>query len=78
MSCILHNYYVSPIRFFSYLNEAHHLPFKGCEYNSGILYTIWQVIANFHGKSENALKINFCGFKLRDSNQSWGIALHKQ
>ena len=27
---------------------------------------------NFRGKSEKALKINFCGFKFRDSNQSRG------
>ena len=33
---------------------------------------------NFRGKSEKALKINFCGFKFRDSNQSRGVApLHK-
>ena len=25
---------------------------------------------NFHGKSEKTLKINFCGFKFRGSNQS--------
>ena len=30
---------------------------------------------NFHGKSEKALKINFRGFKFRDSNQSRGVAL---
>ena len=45
-------------------------------------YTIlWQVIvvgANFHGKSEKALKINFHGFKFHDSNQSRGMALHKR
>ena len=40
-------------------------------------YTIWQVIfvgANFCGKSEKALKVNFCGFKFHDSNQSRGVA----
>ena len=44
--------------------------------------TVWRVIfvgANFHGKSEKALKINFRGFKFRDSNQSRGVAqLHKR
>ena len=44
--------------------------------------TVWRVIfvrANFHAKSEKALKINFCSFKFRDSNQSRGMALlHKQ
>ena len=35
--------------------------------------------SNFRGKSENALKINFRGFKFRDSNQSKGVALlHKR
>ena len=35
--------------------------------------------SNFHGKSEKALKIIFCGFKFRDSNQSRGVALlHKR
>ena len=35
--------------------------------------------SNFHGKSEKALKINFRGFKFRDSNQSRGVALlHKR
>ena len=35
--------------------------------------------SNFHGKSEKALKINFRGFKFRDSKQSRGVALlHKQ
>ena len=44
-------------------------------------HTVWWVIfvgASFHGKSEEALKINFCGFKFRDSNQSRGVALHKR
>ena len=44
-------------------------------------YTIWWVIfvgSNFHGKSEKALKINFCGFKFHDSSQSRGVALHKR
>ena len=44
--------------------------------------TVWRVIfvgTNFRGKSEKALKINFYGFKIRDSNQSRGMALlHKQ
>ena len=42
---------------------------------------VWRVIfvgANLRGKPENALKINFCGFKFRDSNQSRGVALHKR
>ena len=30
---------------------------------------------NFRGKSEKALKINFCGCNFRDSNQSRGVAL---
>ena len=35
--------------------------------------------ANFRGKSIKTLKINFHGFKFRDSNQSGGVALlHKQ
>ena len=34
--------------------------------------------ANFRGKSEKALKINFRGFILRDSNESRGVALHKR
>ena len=35
--------------------------------------------ANFRVKSEKALKINFRGFKFRDSNPSRGVALlHKQ
>ena len=35
--------------------------------------------ANFRGKSEKALKINFRGFKFCDSNQSRGVALlHKR
>ena len=42
-----------------------------------ILYRM-AVGANFHGKSEKALKINFRGFKFHDSNQSRGVALHKQ
>ena len=46
------------------------------------LHTVWWVIfvgSNFHGKSEKALKINFRGFKFRDSNQSRGVALlHKR
>ena len=44
-----------------------------------VRYCIWWVIcvANFHEKSEKALKIKFCGFKFRDSNQSRGMALHK-
>ena len=33
--------------------------------------------ANFCGKSEKALKINFCGLKFGDSNHSRGMALHK-
>ena len=33
----------------------------------------------FHRKSEKAFKINFCGFKFCDSNQSRGMALlHKR
>ena len=44
--------------------------------------TVWRVIfvgSNFRGKSEKALKINFCGFNFRDSNQSRGVALlHKR
>ena len=43
--------------------------------------TVWRVIlgANFRGKSEKVLKINFHGFKFRDSNQSRGVALlHKR
>ena len=42
----------------------------------GLYYTVWRVIfvgSNFCGKSEKALKINFRGFKFRDSNQSRGI-----
>ena len=38
--------------------------------------TVWRVIfmgANFRGKFEKALKINFRGFKFRDSNQSRGM-----
>ena len=31
--------------------------------------------ANFRGKSEKALKINFRGFEFHDSNQSRGVAL---
>ena len=31
--------------------------------------------SNFRGKSEKALKINFRGFKFRDSNRSRGVAL---
>ena len=35
--------------------------------------------ANFCGKSEKALRINFRGFKFHgDSNQSRGVALHKR
>ena len=33
--------------------------------------------SNFRGKSEMALKINFCGFKFYDNNQSRDVALHK-
>lgn len=35
---------------FFYLNEAHHLPFKGCGYNSGILhvYTVFFPQHNSH------------------------------
>ena len=44
--------------------------------------TVWRVIfmgSNFRGKSKKALKINFRGFKFRDSNQSRGVALlHKR
>ena len=44
--------------------------------------TVWRVIfvgSNFRGKSEKTLKINFRGFKFRDSNQSRGVALlHKR
>ena len=44
--------------------------------------TVWRVIfvgSNYRGKSEKALKINFRGFKFRDSNQSRGMALlHKR
>ena len=47
---------------------------KICTNLSGIIYnTVWQlnfVGANFRGKSEKALKINFRGFEFRDSNQS--------
>ena len=49
------------------------------ERNSGFsLATVWRVIfvgTNFHGKSEKAFKINFRGFKFRDSNQSRDVAL---
>ena len=41
------------------------------------MHTVWQVIfvgANFREKSKMALKINFYGFKFRDSNQSRGVA----
>ena len=37
--------------------------------------TVWRVIflsANFRGKAEKALKIDFRGFKVCDSNQSRG------
>ena len=35
--------------------------------------------SNFRGKSEKAHKINFRGFKFRESNQSRGVALlHKR
>ena len=34
--------------------------------------------ANFCGKSEKTLKISFHDFKFCDSNQSRGVALHKQ
>ena len=48
----------------------------------GVYYTVWWVIfvgSNFHGKSEKALKINFRGFKFRNSNQSRGmVLLHKR
>ena len=44
--------------------------------------TVWRVIfvgSNFRGKSEKTLKINFRGFKFRDSNQYRGVAvLHKR
>ena len=34
--------------------------------------------SNLRWKSEKVLKINFCAFKFRDSNQSRGVALlHK-
>ena len=50
--------------------------------HSTLLGTVWRVIfggANFRGKSEKALRINFRGFKFRgDSNQSRGVTLHKQ
>ena len=52
--------------------------FEICTYM--YLYTVWRVIfvgTNFRGKSEKALKINFCGFKFRDSNQYRDMALHK-
>ena len=42
--------------------------------------TVWRVIfgdANFRVKSEKALRINFRGFKFRDSNQSRNVVLHK-
>ena len=43
---------------------------------------VWRIIfmgANFCVKSEKALKINFRGFKFRDSNQSRDVALlHKR
>jgi hypothetical protein len=45
------------------------------EYN-----TIWQVIfggANFRGKSEKALGVNFHGIKFVTATQSRGVALHK-
>ena len=49
---------------------------------SSMLTTVWRIIfvgSNFRGKSEKALKINFRGFKFRDSNQSRGMALlHKR
>ena len=43
--------------------------------------TVWRVIfggANFRGKSEKALRINFRGFKFREATQSRGMALHKR
>ena len=47
-----------------------------------IWHTVWRVIfagSNFRGKSEKALKINFRGFKFRDSSQYRGVALlHKR
>ena len=39
------------------------------------LSTVWRVIcggANFRGKSEKALRIDFRGFKFRDSNPVQG------
>ena len=53
----------------------------GRDGKQGSSATVWWVLfmgANFHGKSEKALKINFCGFKFHDSNQSRGMALHKR
>ena len=44
-------------------------------------HTVWRVIfggANFRGKSEKALRINFRDFKFRHSNRSRGVALHKR
>ena len=39
----------------------------------------YRMAGNFRGKSEKTLKINFRGFKFRDSNQSRGVALlHKR
>ena len=40
-----------------------------------VIDTVWRVIfvgANFRGKSEKALRINFCGFKFCDSNPVQG------
>ena len=40
-----------------------------------ITHTVWRVIFrgdNFRGKSEEALRINFRGFKFRDSNPVQG------
>ena len=40
---------------------------------------VYRMAGNFRGKSEKALKINFRGFKFRDSKQSRGVALlHKR
>ena len=44
-----------------------HLDNKVCTVPRTCMY---RMAGNFRGKSEKALKINFCGFKFRDSNQS--------
>ena len=49
------------------------------ERERGEIATSYRMVGNFRGKSEKALKINFRGFKFRDSNQSKGVVLlHKR